>query len=125
VVLVKYCPCKRVILATLSGFVCGLICNALASSGGYEMPWPITAQIISSRILIGLAIGVSSLKMPWVIHGLLMGTLFSFPMAFSGLMAAVPGFSPSAMFMSTVLMGTIYGFLIELVTSVIFKAKNK
>ncbi len=33
-------------------------------------------------------------------------------------------FGTSTMFISTVVMGIIYGFLIELITSVLFKSKN-
>jgi len=115
---------KRLMIAVLSGFVCGLVCNGLASGGGYPMPWPITAQIISSRALIGLAIGLSCLPLHhWSIHGLVMGALFSLPLSFSGLMAEVPGFSKSSMFTSTVFMGALYGLLIEIITSVVFKAR--
>jgi hypothetical protein len=82
---------KRVIIATLSGIIFGVICNLLASGSG-SLPWPITIQIITSRTLIGFAIGISSLK---IVH------------------------------VSTIVMGIIYGLLIELITSVIFKAKQK
>ena len=53
-----------------------------------------------------------------------MGLLFSLPLAFSGLMAPEsPEFSTTMMFVSTVVMGMIYGFLIDLITTIIFKAK--
>lgn len=117
---------KRILIATLSGLVTGFVCFGLASSSG-ELPLPIILQIIASRTLIGFAIGISSLKLGhWTIHGIVMGLLFSLPLAFSGLMAPEnPDFSQSMMFISTVIMGIIYGFLIELFTSVVFKAKQK
>ncbi|MBN1780317.1 hypothetical protein JW948_04270 [bacterium] len=116
---------RRLVIATTSGLVFGLVCNALASSGPESLPWPIMAQIICSRTLIGLAIGISGISMKhWSIHGLVMGILFSVPLAFSGLMAPeTPEFSQAAMFISTIVMGMIYGFLTELITSVVFKAK--
>ena len=116
---------KRIIIATLSGILFGFVCFTLASSGPAELPCAITYQIIFSRSLIGVAIGISSLqKIHWTIHGLIIGLLFSLPLAFSGLMADDnPDFSKTMMFVSTVVMGMIYGFLIELITSVIFKAK--
>ena len=93
-------------------------------SGGKTIPAPIIWQIITSRTLIGFAIGISVLRLKhWSIHGLVMGILFSIPMAFSGMMAEVPGFSVTSMFIATVGMGAIYGVLIELITTVIFKAK--
>ena len=63
--------------------------------------------------------------MNWALHGILFGIIFSLPLAFSGFMAPESEeFSKTAMFLSTLVMGLIYGFLIELITSVLFKAKN-
>ena len=114
---------KRIIIATIAGILFGFVCLGFATSGGHEIPDAIKFQILFSRTLIGFAIGISSLKIHWTLHGIIMGLLFSLPMAFSGLMAEVPGFSASSMFISTVVMGMIYGFLIELITSVVFKSK--
>ena len=115
---------KRVIIATLAGVLFGFVCISFAKSSGNELPSPIFWQILSSRTLIGFAIGISSLKVHWTLHGICLGFLFSLPLAFSGLMAPEsPEFSPVMMFVSTVVMGIIYGFLTELITSVIFKAK--
>ena len=116
---------KRIIIATLSGIVFGFVCFAFASSGPEPFPWPIALQIILSRTLIGVAIGISSLSfMHWSLHGIIMGLLFSLPLAFSGLMAPEnPQFNASAMFIWTVVLGMIYGVLIEVITSLLFKAK--
>jgi hypothetical protein len=117
---------KRVIVATLSGVLFGLVCYGLASRGPEPLAWPLAAQIILSRTLIGFAIGISALRLGhWVVHGLLMGLIFSLPLAFSGLMAPEnPEFSKSAMWVSTVVLGMIYGLLIEVITSVLFKARH-
>jgi hypothetical protein len=116
---------KRIIIATLSGVLFGLVCFMLASGGSGQLPMPIALQIIFSRTLIGFAIGISCISMGhWSVHGLVMGIIFSLPLAFSGLMAPEnPEFSQAAMFISTVVMGMIYGFLIEVITSLLFKAK--
>jgi hypothetical protein len=118
---------KRIIIATLSGVLFGFVCFAFASSGPQQLPWPIALQIILSRTLIGVAIGISSLSfMHWSLHGIIMGLLFSLPLAFSGLMAPEnPQFNASAMFIWTVVLGMIYGVLIEVITSLLFKAKIK
>ena len=118
---------KRVIIATLSGVLFGLVCYCLASSGSGELQWPVIVQIITSRTLIGFAIGISVLSMGhWSIHGLVMGLIFSLPISFSGLMAPEhPEFSKLNLFVWTVILGMIYGLLIELITSVIFKAKKE
>lgn len=54
-----------------------------------------------------------------------MGLVFSLSLAFSGLMAHEnPEFSRMAMWLWTVALGMIYGLLIELITSIFFKAKK-
>ncbi len=115
---------KRLIIASILGLVCGFICLAFASSAG-SVALPIAASIVSGRFLIGVAIGVSRFVMKhWSIHGLVMGFLFSLPNAFGAMSVVNPDFTPIMMFSSTVIMGVIYGFLIELVTSVLFKAQQ-
>ena len=115
----------RFLVCTLGGLLAGVICYALASSSPGEIPLPVIAQIIASRTLIGVAIGLSRFTMGhWSIHGLVLGGLFSLPLAFSGLMAPEnPQFSAGAMFFSTVILGMIYGFLIELITTVVLKLR--
>jgi hypothetical protein len=116
---------KRVTIATLCGLLFGFVCYGLASSGGGQLATPIVLQIIASRTLIGFAIGISCLRVGhWSLHGLLMGLLFSLPLAFSGLMAPEnPQFGKGAMLASTIIIGMIYGLLTEVVTSGVFKAK--
>ena len=118
---------KRVIIATLSGVLFGLVCLALASSGPGPLAWPVAAQIVASRTLIGVAIGISSLSLGhWAVHGLAMGGLFSLPLAFSGLMAPdSPEYSKAGMWVMTVVLGMVYGLLIEVITSAAFKARQR
>jgi hypothetical protein len=121
------CMGKRVFVATLSGLLFGFICLGLATGwGAHKLPWPAAIEIITSRTLIGLAIGISALCLGhWTIHGLVMGLLFSVPLAASSFMAPDnPKFSHIAMAISTVVLGMIYGLLIELITSVVFKARQ-
>jgi hypothetical protein len=117
---------KRMVVATLSGVLFGLVCFGLASGGGGALPWPVAAQIVASRTLIGFAIGISSLSLGhWSVHGLAMGLVFSLPLAFSGLMAPEnPELSKTALCVGTVVLGMVYGLLIELITSVLFKARG-
>ncbi len=111
---------KRVIIATLCGLVCGLICMGLASSN----PDPASAlsanlklSIVISRTLLGFTIGISALRMCWWSHGIVLGIITSIPMA-------LPILGQMGIFISTFVMGIIYGVLIELVTSIVFKAKS-
>jgi hypothetical protein len=115
---------KRVTVATLSGVLFGCVCYGFASMGPGELAWPVAVQIIASRTLIGFAIGISCLTIVhWSVHGLLMGVIFSIPLAFSGLMApASPDYSTTEMFVWTIVLGMVYGLLIEVITSAIFKA---
>jgi len=115
---------KRIIIATLAGLAFGFVCFGFACSSG-ELPLAISLQIIASRTLIGFTIGISVLNMHWSLHGILIGLFYSLPLAFSGLMAPEnPEFSKTSMLVSTIVMGVIYGVLIELITTVLFKAKR-
>lgn len=116
---------RRFLLATLGGVACGFICFGLAASSPGELPWPVAIQIIFSRSLIGFGIGISSLSLRhWSINGLVMGALFSLPLASSGLMAPDSAeYSKAGMFGLTIILGMIYGFLVELVASVLFNAR--
>jgi hypothetical protein len=116
---------KRIIIATLSGILFGFVCFFFASSGPNPLPGPVAYQIIISRALIGVAIGISGLGfMHWSLHGILMGLVFSLPLALSGLMAPEnPEYTATSMFKWTAILGMIYGLLIEVITSLLFKAK--
>jgi len=114
---------KRILVATLSGVLFGFVCYGFASSGPETLPMPVALQIIFSRTLMGFAIGISILNIrQWWLHGIILGILFSLPLAISGMMAESPEFSAGMMVASTLVMGAIYGLLIELITTVLFKA---
>ena len=116
---------KRILVATLSGVLFGFVCLGIASSSPGALAWPVVVQLIISRTLIGFAIGISCLSLKhWAIHGAVMGLIFSLPLAFSGLMAPEsPEYNKVGIFLWTVILGMIYGLLIEVITSVVFKAK--
>ena len=116
---------KRIIVATLCGVLFGFVCLGLASSSPGALAWPVAVQIVVSRTLIGFAIGISCISLKhWSIHGVIMGFVFSLPLAFSGLMAPEsPEYSKVWMLLWTVILGMIYGLLIEVITSVVFKAR--
>ena len=118
---------KRVTVATLSGVLFGFVCYGITSLGDGGLGWPVVVQLIASRTLIGFAIGISCLTIVhWSVHGLLMGLIFSIPLAFSGLMAPEhPDYSATELFVWTIVLGMVYGLLIEVITSAVFKAKAK
>ncbi len=117
---------KRLIIATLSGLLFGFVCFGFACSGGNEIEEWLGLTIIAGRTLLGFGIGISRFPMKhWAIHGIVMGLIFSIPAALGAMMGPEdPAMSPMMIAISTVVMGLIYGFLIELITTVIFKAKQ-
>jgi hypothetical protein len=108
----------RVLVTTILGFVFGIVCWLLASSGG-PMPASMAWSIIFSRALLGFVIGISAWKINYLLHGIFLGFIVSIPMAFGSL--AVKGFK---IFLGTLIMGMIYGFLIELITHFVVKEKK-
>ena len=116
---------KRLVVATLSGLLFGFVCFGFACSGSGEVNAWLGVSIIAGRTLLGFGIGISRFPMGnWAIHGLVMGLLFSLPMAFGAMMGPEnPEMSAQAIAISTVVMGVVYGFLIELITTVVFKAR--
>ena len=117
---------KRLIISTLLGVVFGFVCYGFASSGQNEVSPILATNIILGRTLIGVAIGISRFSLKhWSIHGITMGLIFSLPAGFGAMLGPEnPEFSPTMLMTSTIVMGIIYGFLIELITSVVFKARQ-
>ena len=119
---------KRIIVATICGLLCGVFCivadieAGLAKNVAEQLPYPAIGEILCNRTLIGFAIGISCLTIGhWAVHGVVMGFLFSTPLAFSCLLT--PQY-PVKLFILTLVFGVIYGVFIETVTSVIFKARQ-
>ncbi len=116
---------KRLIVATLSGLLFGFVCIGFACSGKEDFNSWLALSIILGRTLIGFAIGISRFPMKhWALHGIVLGFIVSLPAAFgAGISPEESGMSGEMLFTATLVMGVIYGFLIELITTVIFKAK--
>ena len=106
---------RRLISTTLLGLLFGIICWRLAASAG-SLLWYFALGIILSRTVMGFAIGISSWQVWWGLHGIFMGIIFSLPGAFSALVKG------GSVFWWIIIMGAIYGFLIELLTAKVFKA---
>lgn len=117
---------KRLIISTLLGVVFGFVCYGIASGGREQLPIALALNIILGRTLIGVAIGISRFPCKhWSLHGLLMGFIFSIPAGFGAMLGPEnPELTHTMLFISTIVLGMIYGFLIEFITSVLFKAKQ-
>ena len=114
---------KRIIIATIFGIIFGIVCMLFAMSGESEITWGLAVSIILSRTLLGFGIGLSTIKWAWWLQGIVFGIIFSLPMAFGVFAGDMP--DQWSIFWGSIIMGIIYGFLIELFTSVIFKASWK
>jgi hypothetical protein len=118
---------RRLLIATASGLVFGLLHCLLAFKVHGLLPWPAIATFVLARGVLGFVIGISKLKMRWWSHGLLLGFVVTLPAALSiRLMPSITfGMSADAMTMLALLFGLVIGFLIEWVTSVLFQAKSE
>lgn len=110
---------KRVLIATICGFIFGIVCMLLASSNpdaAEQMSTPLKLTIVFGRTLMGFTIGISALRLSWWLHGIVIGIVTSIPMA-------LPIMDRVDIMIGTFVMGIIYGVLTELITSIVFKAK--
>jgi len=109
---------KRVIATTTVGCLCGLICMAMACSNP-DTEEPVSTMlkwsIVIGRTMMGFTIGISALRLKWWLHGIVLGIVCSIPMA-------IPVAEDLAIAVGTIVMGIIYGFLIELITSKFLKS---
>lgn len=109
----------KVLVATILGFIAGIVCFLLARSGG-PMPAIMALSIILGRTLIGFTIGISAWRINYLIHGILIGLIVSLPMALAA--GAVKG---ATIFWGSLIMGGIYGFFIALITNLVVKEKKE
>jgi hypothetical protein len=107
---------KRVVITTILGLIFGcvswIVCNYAM---GHTQPLSVNLVMILFNGLLGFCIGISSLRWPWVIHGLVLGALFG---AILGLVAVAQG----SQFIWPLVFGVVYGILIELIATAAFKA---
>ena len=112
---------KRFWLCLILGVIAGLIC---AWTGYAQTPEDIRTMVfltaVLNRAFIGFVLGVSAWRLGWAPHGIVIGLLGTLPMSFPLLFTPVAGLFP---FISYTIAGMVWGFLIELVTSGLFKAK--
>ncbi len=111
---------KRVIIATLLGVVCGILCYVggryiLEVPGNYTLLHFINVMI--NRTLIGFVIGISALNMKWHTHGIIIGSIAGLPFL---LHEWLIGMGPMILIAICFASG-LFGIMIEFFTSRIFK----
>ena len=116
---------KRVLIATALGLVFGVLNWFLAAFAAPKpLPRSAIATIILGRAVLGFVIGNSAWRMSWWLHGLLLGFIVSLPAAFAvRLMTTQLEMLPNVASVLVLVFGMVIGFLIELLTSVVFRAR--
>ena len=105
---------SRVITTTILGAVFGVICMLLSRYTGEVAFWPMGVSFLLHHAVMGFAIGASSLKMNWAAHGVLWGALF-------GIFLLVGGIETFPDAWALLVFSIIWGFLIELLATKVFK----
>jgi hypothetical protein len=112
---------KRLLICTIGGLIAGLICvfGGKMSGNISELTFFTIVPTFFNRLMLGFIIGISSLKMNYLLHGMLIGLLVSLITSIAFLESGMTGF----LFFTAA--GIIYGFLIELFAVKVFKARIK
>ncbi len=111
----KVTKSSRLVTTTLLGAVFGVICMLFSRYGRSEVAfWPLGVSFLLHHTVLGFAIGSSSLKMNWAVHGVLWGALFGIFLAIGQVGGAI---QPWIGFVLPV----IWGFLIETLATKVFK----
>jgi hypothetical protein len=112
---------KRLVICTISGLIAGLLCYLGGKyAAGVGFTTFVAVATIANRGFIGFAIGISRWRIPWFLHGIIIGILGSLP-------AALPLLDfPNMLknFLVFLVFGGVWGFLIELF-ALLFGAKMK
>ncbi len=105
---------SRLVTTMLLGVVFGIICMLLSKFGAGVDYWPMGISFLLHHTVLGLVIGVSSLKMNWAAHGAFWGAVFGLFLAIGIIGTAL---EPWVVFVFVV----IWGFLIETLATKAFK----
>jgi hypothetical protein len=112
---------KRLVICTILGLIAGLLCflgGKYAAGVGFTTFAALAT--VANRGFIGFAIGISRWRIPWFLHGIIIGILGTLPAAFPIL--DYPGMLKG--FLMYLVGGAVWGFLIELF-ALLFGAKMK
>jgi hypothetical protein len=109
---------KRLLICTAGGLIAGIVCSAggLMSGNIAEFSFYAMAGPFFNRLMLGFVIGISSLKINYLLHGMLLGFLISLINSLTFLEDGISGF------LFFTFAGIIYGLLIELFANKVFRA---
>ncbi|HBD96120.1 MAG TPA: hypothetical protein DC057_18255 [Spirochaetia bacterium] len=109
---------KRLIICLIGGVISSIICATGMKLTNASATIPIIlASGIGNRILIGFVIGISRWKINYLFHGAILGLVVTLSTSIGLLAQNIIGF---IIYTSA---GIIYGILIEIFSTKIFKAK--
>jgi hypothetical protein len=110
---------RRLLICTIGGIIAGLICSAggLLSGNISEFSFFAIAPTFFNRLMLGFFIGISKLKLNFLFHGMVIGLFVSLITSIPFLESNIKGF------IFFTIAGIIYGLLIDLFATKVFKAK--
>lgn len=108
---------KRILVATASGVAAGLICVSIGAAVGLTITPAGFGWALLNRTLLGFVIGISTWRLRWAWHGGAMGVIVGSLFSYSAWMAGDPAWLSFGLLGGSV----IFGLLIELFTTVVFK----
>jgi hypothetical protein len=109
---------KRLLICITGGIIAGIICSVGGHLSGNisEFSFFPEAGTFFNRLMLGFFIGISRLKINYLMHGMLIGFLVSLTSSIPFLEDGITGF----MFFTAA--GIIYGLLIEFFATKVLKA---
>ena len=112
---------RRLWACVLGGVICAVIClvGRQVIFGFPEIAWENIAAMVANRLLLGFAIGISCWRINYLLHGAVLGLIFSLSVSIGLIPDNLLGF-----FLYTSA-GVFYGAAIEWLSSDIFKAPMK
>ena len=109
---------KRVLVCLLGGVISAAFCvlGRQVIYGFSEITMQTIAHTVANRLLLGFVIGISGWRINHLVHGAVLGFLFSLSVSI--------GYLPEGMidFVAYTLAGTFYGVFIEWLATDIFSA---
>ena len=108
---------KRLQVCLLGGVISAVICfiGRQIFFGSPEIIWETIAATVANRILIGFVIGISFLRINYLLHGAILGLILSLSVSIGFLSTNLLGF-----FLFTIA-GILYGLFIEWLSTDVFK----
>ena len=112
---------RRLFACMLGGVISAVFCliGRQIIYGFPDILWENIAATVANRLLLGFVIGISGWRINYLLHGAILGLVLSISVSIGFLPGDILGFT---LFTSA---GIIYGFMIEWITTNVFKAPMK